>query len=295
MTGDVTRDVWEAAFAPAAGPGRTVLVGLLGRGIGASRTPRMHMEMGAALGLRYDYRLLDVDQADAPPDLDALLGRLEAAGYAGLNVTFPYKQAIIGVLDQVSDAARMVDAVNTVVFRDGLRIGENTDSWGFRESFRLGLPDAPRRRVLLLGAGGAGGAVAQALCDEGAERILVHDVDTERAAALVARIGAGRAEVVTDLARAAAAADGIVNATPVGMAKMPGLPLPAALIEARHWVADIVYFPLETALLATARARGCRVLPGSGMALHQAVRAFELFTGLAPDPARMWAAFEAAS
>ena len=289
VTGD-----WQAGLVPAKGGRDTVLVGLLGSGIAASRTPHMHMTVGAELGLSYDYRLLDVDKAGSPPDLGALLDRLQAAGFAGINVTYPYKQAILPLLDTVSDDARLANAVNTVVFRDGRRVGENTDTGGFRDSFRSGLPDAPRRRVLLVGAGGAGGAVARALCDEGVERLLVHDVDASRAADLVARLGADRAEVVTDLAAAVAAADGIVNATPIGMDKLPGLPLPAEMIAPRHWVADIVYFPLETALLAAARARGCRVLPGSGMAVHQAVRAFELFTGLKPDPARMWAAFESA-
>jgi shikimate dehydrogenase len=148
--------------------------------------------------------------------------------------------------------------------------------------------------VLLLGAGGAGAAVAQALIDEGAGQVLVHDTDPSRAEALAARLGEGRGAVVADLAEAAGQASGIVNASPIGMAKLPGLPLPAALVEPRHWVADIVYFPMETALLELAGRLGCRVLPGSGMALYQAVRAFELFTGRRPDPDRMWAAFKTA-
>jgi shikimate dehydrogenase len=197
-------------------------------------------------------------------------------------------------LDSISESAGAVGAVNTVVFRDGCSTGDNTDWWGFRESLRRGLSDAPLGRVLLLGAGGAGGAVAQALADEGTGEILVHDIDHRRATVLAERLGIGRARVVDDLAEAAASADGIVNTTPVGMAKLPGLPLPEALVDPRHWVADIVYFPLETELLTLARGRGCRVLPGSGMALYQAVRAFELFTGRRPDPDRMWAAFEAA-
>ena len=283
---------WDSAFVPKASDDGAVLVGLLGSGIGASRTPRMHMAEGAAMGIPCEYRLLDTDDTTGPVDIDALFDRLAALGYNGINVTFPYKQAVIPHLSAIADSARVVGAVNTVLFRDGQPVGENTDYWGFRESLRTGLPDAPRDHVLLIGAGGAGGAVASALLDEGTGHLMIADTDTARAQELASRFG-DRATVVTDLAKAAAKADGIVNATPVGMAKLPGMPIPGALIEPRHWVGDIVYFPLETELLAHARAKGCRVLPGSGMALYQAVRAFELFTGCKPDPQRMWAAFEA--
>lgn len=282
---------WRTAFAPKQRTEDAVLVGLLGSGIGASRTPRMHVAEGAALGIPFEYRLIDTDTAGAPVALGRLLSDLEGLGYDGINVTYPYKQAVMAHLDSVAASAGDVGAVNTVLFRDGQRIGENTDYWGFRESLRRQMPGVRLGRVLLIGAGGAGGAVATALRDAGAERVLIHDSDAGRAAGLFDRLGAGVAEVVTDLAAAAAEADGIVNATPVGMAKLPGLPLPAALVEQRHWVADIVYFPLETELLALARGLGCRLMPGSGMALYQAVRAFELFTGRAPDPARMWSAF----
>ncbi len=285
---------WESALSPKQGGDSAVLLGLLGSGISASRTPGMHMAEAAALGVPCTYRLLDTDHATGTEDLDAILSQLEAAGYDGINVTFPYKQAVIPLLHSVMESARKVGAVNTVLFRDGRRIGENTDYSGFRQSMKLGLPDVALDRVLLIGAGGAGGAVASALIDEGTGRLLIHDKDTARASGLALRFG-DRAKVVTNLASAAASANGIVNATPIGMDKLPGLPLPEAMIARHHWVADIVYFPLETALLKAARAKGCRVLPGSGMALYQAVRAFELFTGLLPDPKRMWAAFEAAA
>lgn len=283
---------WQQAFAPKSEVEGSILIGLLGAGISGSRTPRMHMAEARAQGLPLDYRLIDSDTSDLPVDPGQVLARIEATAFDGINVTFPFKQAVIPHLDDLSEGARAVGAVNTVVFRDGARIGHNTDHAGFRDSLRRGLPDSARGAVLLLGAGGAGGAVAQALLDEGAGTVLVQDIDPARAAALAARLG--RAEVVSDLAGAASRADGIVNATPVGMAKLPGLPIPEALVEPRHWVADIVYFPLETELLALARGRGCAVLPGSGMALFQAVRAFELFTGHHADPERMWAAFTAA-
>lgn len=273
---------------------RPVLVGLVGQGIGPSRTPRMHMDEGRAQGVSLDYRLIDMAGREEP--LGDLLSRLEGEGFDGLNVTYPYKRAVAAHLHELSDNARAVGAVNTVVFAEGRRRGHNTDHFGFAQSFAQGLPDARREAVLLLGAGGAGGAVAHALADAGVERLMILDVDgdlaRDLAAAVVARHGAGRAEAASDPS-CAAQADGIVNATPVGMEKLPGLPIPPEALAPRHWVADVVYFPLETALLRAARAKGCRVLPGSGMAIFQAVRAFGLFTGLTADPARMRATFEA--
>lgn len=277
---------------------RAVLVGLLGSGIQMSRTPAMHEAEAAARGIPFVYRLLDTDLMGTPsPSLPDILRFAEYLGFSGLNVTFPFKQAILPLLDELSPAAREVDSVNTVVFRNGRRFGHNTDVWGFRENLRQGMDGAAGRQVLLLGAGGAGAAVGHALLDGGIERLTVSDTDGERAKALVARLtsrfGAGRATVAQDVAAAARTADGIVNATPVGMAKLPGMPLPAACLEPRHWVADVVYFPLETELLRHAREKGCRTLSGEGMAIFQAVRAFELFTGVQPDTERMKAAFAA--
>ena len=272
-----------------------VRIGLLGQGIGASRTPRMHMAAAEALGLPYDYRLVDSQRRELPEDTGAILDMLEAEGFSGLNVTYPFKRAVIPAIDVLSDAARNVGAVNTVVFRDGKRFGHNTDHWGFGESLRQGLPEASLERVVLVGAGGAGGAVAHALLDAGVGTLLVADLSDSMASDLSATLaehyGAERAEAVRDLPAAIASAYGLVNATPMGMDKHPGMPVAASDLRPDLWVGDIVYFPLETELLRTARALGCRVLPGSGMALYQAARAFRLFTGLEPDTERMWEAF----
>jgi shikimate dehydrogenase len=268
------------------------LAGLIGSGLGASLTPAMHEREGAAQGLRAIYRRLDL--AELGLDVGALEELLVAAqrlGFAGLNVTHPCKQAVIPLLDALSEEARLLGAVNTVVLRDGRRIGHNTDWSGFAEGFRRGLPDAARRQVVQLGAGGAGAAVAHALLVLGVQRLSVFDTDAGRAAALAAslsaRFGAGRAAAGEDLAAAMAAADGLVNCTPVGMATYPGLPLPAERLRPALWVAEIIYFPLETALLREARALGCRTLDGGGMAVFQAAGAFRLFTGIEPDAGRM--------
>jgi len=165
----------------------SVRVGLIGRGIQLSRTPPMHEAEGAALGLAYRYDLIDTE-AGAPDDLAALVAQAEAEGFAGLNVTYPYKQAALSLLDTLSDAAGRVGAVNTIVFRGGKRYGHNTDFWGFAESLRQGLPGAEMGTVLLIGAGGAGGAVAHALAELGADRIVIADTRPGAAEALVARV-----------------------------------------------------------------------------------------------------------
>jgi shikimate dehydrogenase len=282
-----------------AGPAsRRLLVGLLGRGIQLSRTPAMHEAEGRAQGLAYVYTLLDTEtMGDTAPPLADIVAFAGHFGFTGFNVTFPYKQEIIPLLDELSEAAQILGSVNTVVFRGGRRTGHNTDMWGFRESFLRGLAGAKRRQVLLLGAGGAGAAVAHALLESGVERLLLTDVQVDRAEALASRLrsagGAQKVEVVSDLANASSRADGIVNATPVGMAKLPGMPIAAGLLRSECWVADIVYLPLETELLREARKRGCRTLDGEGMAVFQAAKAFELFTGLTPEIERMKAAFAA--
>ena len=271
-----------------AGPG-TVLTGLIGQGIQKSRTPAMQMNEARAQGVRMHYALFDPEVWDgAEPDLTSMLDRIEAAGFVGVNVTYPDKKAVIAYLDDRSEAATGVGAVNTVVFRGGRRLGHNTDFWGFAESLRRALPKGPFGSVLLLGAGGAGGAVAHALTSLGVARLLILDIDRASAEALARSVGG---ESCLDPAQAAIAVDGIVNATPMGMAKLPGTAIDTDLLSPRHWVADIVYFPLETALLAAARTRGCTTIDGSGMAVFQAVRAFELFTGRAADPDRMRATF----
>jgi shikimate dehydrogenase len=212
-------------------------------------------------------------------------------GYTGLNITFPCKQAIIPLLDELSPEAAGIGAVNTVVLKDGKRVGHNTDCLGFGEGFRRGLPDVQRRQVVQMGAGGAGSAVAHALLAEGVQRLTLFEVDAVRGQALVDNLnqtfGAGRAALGTDLASAMLEADGLVNTTPIGMAKLPGTPVPAELLRAELWVAEIIYFPLQTELLRDARALGCRTLDGGTMAVFQAVKAFELFSGCNADARRM--------
>jgi len=273
---------------------RRVLTGLIGAGIGPSLSPALHEREARELGLDCTYTRFDLDELDLPPEtVGDLLVRARAEGRTGVNVTHPCKQLVTAHLDELSPDAAAIGAVNTVVFEGGRAVGHNTDWSGFRDGFVAGLPGAALDRVVLLGAGGAGAAAAHALLSLGAGALTVLDVDAGRgnrlAQELSDRYGTGRARggAVAELGSHLAGADGLVHATPVGMAEHPGLPLPAELLRPELWVAEIVYRPLETPLLREARARGCRTLDGGRMAVHQAAGALRLFTGVDPDPARM--------
>jgi shikimate dehydrogenase len=269
-----------------------VLAGLIGSGIQQSLTPALHMEEGAEQGLDYRYELFDLDRiSGGVASLSSLLASAQDQGFAGLNITHPCKQTIVPLLDALSDDAKALGAVNTVVFSEGRKIGHNTDWWGFAESFKRGLPDAAVGQVTQLGAGGAGAAVAYAMLKLGAQRLDIFDIDAVKMHLLVASLNAlfpsRQVNAVSDLSAAMSHADGLVHATTTGMVKSPGLPLPADLLGASQWVVEIIYFPLQTQLLKTARSIGCRTLDGGGMAIYQAVGAFQLFTGIAPDAQRM--------
>jgi quinate/shikimate dehydrogenase (NAD+) len=273
---------------------------LVGRGIQESRTPRMHEAEGDRLGLQYAFGLLDFDQLGLNESvLPDVIRAAQQEGLAGLNVTHPFKQSVLPHLDDLTPDAKAIGAVNTVLFRDGRAVGHNTDCWGFAESFRREMRDAKLDAVLLVGAGGAGMAVGRALLDLGASRIAIFDLDVEKASALArslsSQFGGGRAATAMDLPTTMQSVDGLVNATPVGMAKYPGMPVPKTGLRRDLWVADVVYFPVDTELLRAAVAIGSRTLQGRGMAIFQAVKAFELFTGSAPDPTEMARHFEAAA
>lgn len=272
-----------------------LLLGLIGAGIGLSLSPAMHEREARQQGLRLHYQLIDLDRSGGSTEpLARLLPLLPLLGFAGVNITYPCKQAVIPLLSDLSDEARTMGAVNTVVVRDGRLIGHNTDGSGWAWGFRRALPAADLSRVVLLGAGGAGSAIAHAVLRLGAQQLVLVDADAARAQALVdalvPRYGP-RVQAAASARAALAGASGLIHATPTGMAKLPGLPLDADLLHPGLWVSEIVYFPLQTALLRAARERGCAVVDGGTMAVGQAVGAFELFTGRAADASRVDAHF----
>ncbi|GAB3389700.1 hypothetical protein GCM10027568_12260 [Humibacter soli] len=203
------------------------------------------------------------------------------------------KQSVIASLDELTDVAREVGAVNTVVITPDRLVGQNTDVYGFSELAARTLRNERADIVVQFGAGGAGASVAYAQLQRGVDRLTIVDIDTRRAEALASSMGGvfGRSRVVAarpdEFHDLAGEADGFVNATPMGMAGHPGSPVDPELITDRHWVIDIVYLPLETQFMRDATARGARVTGGAAMTAFQAAGAFELFTGVSPDAERM--------
>jgi shikimate dehydrogenase len=292
MRQEKSRNGGANASAPDSATKTKFLVGLIGEGIQGSRSPALHEQEARRQGVTLHYELIDLAEGGrGVADLPRLIESAQAAGFDGLNITYPCKQAVLPLLDELSDEARAIDAVNTVVFRKGKRKGFNTDSAGFFIPFREKLGDVSMQTIVLVGAGGAGAAIAHAVLASGAARLFIVDRDEARAKALAQRMArrfperplASADEIVSVIKRA----DGVIHATPTGMAGHPGLPFDPSLLRSEMWLAEIVYVPLETELLRAARARGCRTLDGGGMAVWQAVEAFEHFTGIKPDAARM--------
>lgn len=274
----------------------SLLCGLIGAGIQASLAPALQEEEARNHGIRMHYQLIDLDRPGGGSN--ALPGLIEAArimGFAGLNITYPCKQSVLPLLDALSEEARAIGAVNTVVREEGRLVGYNTDGPGWSWGFRRALPGAPLSRVVLLGAGGAGSACADAALRLGANEFVVVDMDEDRAVALAKRmnsIHAGmRCSVIADVGEALQGAAGLIHATPTGMASMPGQAVPDALLRRDLWISEVVYVPLETALLKAARRIGCQVMDGGHMNVGQAVRGFRLFTGLDANEDRMDAHF----
>ena len=276
------------------------LLGLIGANIGGSLAPALHEDACAAAGIVGHYHLMDVDVL-VGRRLEDLFAAVRAAGFAGINVTYPFKEAVIPLLDALSPEAGEIGAVNTVTIDGtGRAVGHNTDRSGFRQAFAeaFGAQRARGHDVLLLGAGGAGRAVAFAMMDLGVTRLRIYDHDPVRAASLCADLvhcfGRARCEQLEDPVPAVREVAGIVNTTPLGMRGHPGLPLDPNLVEPQHFLADVIYTPLETELVLAAKARGAATMGGAGMCVHQAVDAFRHFTGRTPDVVRMKQTFEAA-
>ncbi|MFF2315265.1 shikimate dehydrogenase [Arthrobacter sp. NPDC058097] len=272
---------------------RGFMVGLVGTGVTESLSPALHMAEASAQGFPLVFRPIDLTMLRLEADrLPEILDWAERLGYDAVTVTHPCKQQVVGLLDTVDPVAADLGAVNTVLLTPGGRVGYNTDTSGFEAAFRGGMPDVPLGKVVQLGAGGGGTAVADALVRLGAGQLTLVDIDENRAASLAKSLGERRnADVrsapLSELTQLLAAADGVVHCTPQGMHDHPGTPFDTALLRPDLWVADIVYRPLETELLKAARAVGCQALSGGLMAVCQAADAFRLITNAEPDRDRM--------
>jgi len=270
---------------------KKLLTGLIGAPIAHSASPAMHERAAEALGLRGHYQLIEVAGADAA-GLAMMLEGVRRLGFAGVNVTFPYKEAVVPLLDELAPAAATMAAVNTVVARDGRLIGHNTDTTGFARAVAPLLAPSGNA-VAVIGTGGVGKAIAFALASLKVTDLRIFDSEPARAeklAALLARHGGAR--VATSVEDALRGATGLVNGTPVGMLPNRDTPVPTSLLRENLWVGDAVYSPLITPLLAAAQAKGARIMTGRELAIYQAADAFELFTGLAPSTEIMGEAFD---
>lgn len=254
--------------------GATRVAGVIGDPVRHSLSPRLHNAAYRALDLDWLFAAFEVPDGGAAAALNAA----RVLGFVGLSVTMPHKTAMAGLCDELSPGAADLRSVNTVTVRaDGSCAGDSTDGDGFLRSLAEAGVEVKGTAAVVLGGGGAARAVARALAGAGA-RVEVAARKADAAAAAAALAGgvavewAGRADAVS-------AADIVVNATPVGMAGDASLPLPEGVLRAGLVVADLVYEPRETPLLAAARSRGARVVPGLGMLVHQAARQVELWSG----------------
>ncbi|MET0445752.1 MAG: shikimate dehydrogenase [Pseudorhodoplanes sp.] len=270
------------------------LTGLLGAPIAHSASPAMHERAAEALGVRCHYQLIEIAGADRA-EIAGLLDGIRRLGFAGINVTYPYKEAVVDLLDDLSPGARAIGAVNTVVARDGRLTGHNTDTSGFARAVAPLVTASAHGPVAVIGTGGVGKAIAFALAGLGVSEIRIFDTDKPKAAQLAAQLGdAHKVRVAADVEDAVEGAAGLVNGTPIGMLPNLGMPVPEALLHAGMWVADAVYSPLWTPLLKAAKAKGAKVMTGRDLAIYQAADAFALFTGLTPSTEEMGIAFDAA-
>ena len=271
---------------------RKFLTGLIGAPIAHSASPAMHEQAAAALGLRCHYQLIEVAGA-GPEQLRALLDGVRMLGFAGVNVTFPYKEAVVDLLDELAPEAAAMGAVNAVVVRDHRLIGHNTDTSGFARAAAPLVAESGHGPVALIGAGGVGKAIGFALAGLNVSGLRIYESERSRAERLASLLSAHPGVMVADsIEQALQGAVGLVNATPVGMLPNRGTPVPDALLHDGLWVADAVYNPLWTPLLKAAKLKGARVMTGRELAIFQAADAFELFTGHAPSVEAMGTAFD---
>lgn len=259
------------------------LAGVIGNPIGHSRSPLMHKHWLRHYGIRGDYVPLQV----AEGDLETVVRALPRMGFVGANVTLPHKAAVMRFVDHLSDRAILIGAVNTLIFReDGTIFGDNTDGYGFMANVRQGVPDWDPKAgpAVVLGAGGAARAIIVALADAGVPNILLSNRTRAKSDALKAEFGQ-RIRVVdwVQAGNVMEEAAIVINTTSLGMTGQPELRVPLDGLRPDTIVTDIVYAPLQTALLQKAAAMGCATVDGLGMLLHQGVPGFERWFGKRPE------------
>ena len=269
-------------------------LGLIGDGIGRSSAPRLHRLAGGIVGRSVSYSLFDLD-GRVDTGFEATLAACGRDGLAGVNVTHPYKERAAAIVPIQDPRVRRIGAINTVLFRDGDAVaGHNTDHSGFVAAYRSRMGAERPGPVALVGTGGVGRPIAVGLGELGADEIRVYDIDGARARRVAVDLTTPEVPVraCATVEEALEGAAGIVNATPIGMYRYPGNPVPAATMGRPGWVFDAVYTPRETEFVVEAGRRGAAVISGWELFFWQGVHAFRLFTGIDVDEAALRAALE---
>lgn len=259
------------------------LAAVIGQPIHHSKSPMLHGHWLRRYGIRGHYIPMEV----GPNDLREVLRAMPKMGFVGANVTIPHKVAVFDIADQITDRATIIGAANTLIFRpDGKILADNTDGYGFIENLKQGASDwdAAAGPALVLGAGGASRAIISSLLHAGAPQIILSNRTRIKAEQLQDDFGK-RVRVVdwVQVGNAVEDAALVVNTTSLGMVGQPEMRIPLDGLNSSTLVTDLVYTPLETGLLKTAREAGCRVVDGLGMLLHQAVPGFERWFGQRPE------------
>lgn len=255
-------------------------LGLIGKAIMNSSSPDLHVRLGQLTDIPTTYDLFDANEQPIE-SLESQLKKVIAAGYRGVNVTFPWKETAVKLATRPSVGAKMVGAANTLVFENGEIIAENTDFTGFMSGFRATLGERKPGRVLLMGTGGVGKAVAFGLGQLGASEVILMDLDNTKSHQLADELQqqgfAASTISAAQLAETVPHCDGLVNCTPIGHEKSPGCPIPAELVQAHHWIFDAVYVPAVTEFITAAKQAGAAVVSGVSLFVFQGVDAFKLF------------------
>ncbi len=267
----------------------TILLGLIGDNIAASRAPELHHAAGRLCGVDVRYELL-VPKA-LGRDFDAVFDHARAEGYRGLNITYPYKERVVRRVTVADRHIRAIGACNTVLFDSAGPVGDNTDYTGFVHAFRATFGKVSPGIVAVAGCGGAGKAIGFALAQLGARALRLFDTDPMKSRALHDALTDAHPQldvaIADSIEEASAFADGLVNATPAGMIGLGGNAFPASTLRGARWVFDAVYTPLDTAFLTSARAAGLAAMSGFELYFHQGVDAFRLFAQIDVDPAAL--------
>jgi shikimate dehydrogenase len=266
-----------------------IRLGLIGDNIAASRAPELHRVCGKLSGLAVTYDLLVPQELKL--DFDGVFDRAQNEGYRGLNITYPYKEKVVGRLVVDDASAKAISACNTVVFERPRPRGANTDYTGFIAAYRTSYGTASPGIVAMAGSGGVGKAIALALAGLGAKALHLFDVECAKSEqlkhALAGVFPATAVRIATSIEEAGDGADGLVNCTPLGMEGIGGAAFPPAMLAGKYWAFDAVYTPVETEFIREARGAGVAVMTGYELYFYQGIDAFRIFTGCDVDAAAL--------